>query len=99
MQRFGCVHRIGGDLGDQLDVLQHGQARDEVVELEDETDVFAAIAGQRSLTGANQVVVAEPRLTARRRIETTQDVEQGRLAATGWAEKNKEFALVDLQVN
>ena len=36
-----------GDLGDQRDVLPGGQAGDEVVELEDEADVLAAVAGER----------------------------------------------------
>ena len=40
--------RIGAarDLGDQRDVLARGQARDQVVELEDEADVLAPVAGQ-----------------------------------------------------
>ena len=44
-------HRIGGDLGDQRHVLARGEARDQVVELEDEAHVIAAVAGELSVVG------------------------------------------------
>ena len=41
-ERFLRVHRVARDVGDQRDVLLRGEARDEIVELEDEADRVAA---------------------------------------------------------
>ena len=43
LQRHRGVHGLRRDLGDEGDVLQRGQARDQVVELEDEADVLAPV--------------------------------------------------------
>jgi hypothetical protein len=39
-------HGIAGDLGDDGDVLAGGEARDQIVELEDEADGLAAKGGE-----------------------------------------------------
>ena len=64
LQRFLRLHRIARDLGDERDVLARRQARDEIVELEDEADVLAAVTGQRGVVDGGQIVVA---VDARRR--------------------------------
>ena len=70
-----------GDLGDQGDVLARGQAGDQVVELEHEADVLAAVAGQRGVVGGGQVVVAVADGAGGRHVEPAEDVQQRRLAA------------------
>ena len=49
------------DLGDQRDVLARRQAGNQVVELEDEADVPAAVGGERRLVGVGQVAVVDRR--------------------------------------
>src|SRR5262245_24216432 len=48
-------HRLAADLRDQGDVLAGRQAGDEVVELEDEADVLAAVAGQGCVVVGGQL--------------------------------------------
>ena len=88
-----------GDLGDERHVLARRQARDQVVELEHEADVLAAIAGQLALVGADQVVVAEDDLAGGRRVEPAEDVEQRRLAAAGRAEQHDKFAFANVEID
>jgi len=90
-KRLFRVHRVRRDLGHKDDVLQHGQAWDQIVELEDETDVFAAVAGKRRLVRADKVMIAEPCLSAGGGVEPAKDVEQGGLAAAGRTEQHEEF--------
>ena len=93
--------RIGsrGDLGDQGDVLAGGQAGDQVVELEDEADVLAAVARQGGVVGGGQVVVAVADGAAGGHVQAAEDVEQRRFAAAGRPEQDDELALVQVEVD
>ena len=93
-----CVlrcHGIRGDLGDQGDVFDGGEAGDQVVELEDEADVLAAVGGQRAFVGLRQIGVAIEDAAARRDVEAADDVEERRLAGAGWPEQHDELSLVE----
>ena len=46
-QRFARVQRRLGDVSNHLDIFQRGQRRDQIVELEDEADMFASIVCER----------------------------------------------------
>ena len=82
---------IGDDVRDQGHVLARGEARDQVVELEDEADVFAPVTRQLGLARPTQVMVAPLRRPRRRRIEAAEDVEQCRLAAARRPEQDDEL--------
>ena len=58
LERVGSRHGPGGDIGDQFDVLAGGEAGNQIVELEDESDMFAAVQRQLALVGRGEVVVA-----------------------------------------
>ena len=62
-----------GDLGYERDILQRREARDEIVELEDETDVLAAEASQRNVARRGEVVVEIVDLAAGRHIQARQE--------------------------
>ncbi len=98
IERLLRRHRRHRDVGDERDVLAHGEARDQVVELEDEADVLAPVARQFGLARGGEVVVPPERFTRRRRVESAQDVEQRRLAAARGAEEDDELALADLEI-
>ena len=97
--RLGHRHRVVRDVGHQRHVLGHGQAGNEVVELEHEADVTAPVLGQRRFASRAQVLLAEHDLTGAGGIEPAQDVEQGRLAAAGGAQQHDEFAAGNVQVD
>ena len=92
-------HRVLRDVGDERQVLAHRQARDQVVELEHETDMLAPIGGEFALAGSRQQMVGKAHFPGCWHIEPTQDVEQRRLAAARCAEQHHEFAAVDFQVD
>jgi hypothetical protein len=81
------------------DVLAHGQARNQVVELKHEPDVVAPVARQHRLLGVREIVVAPIRLARRRHVEAAQNVEERRLAAAGRPEQDDELAFADLEVD
>ena len=58
VQRSSGVIGSSDDVGDEGDVLAGGQAGNQVVELEDESDVVAAVSRQRRLVGGRQVAIA-----------------------------------------
>jgi hypothetical protein len=75
-QGLGGRHRRPGDLGDDGDVFQGGERRQEVVELEHEADVVAPIGRPQGVVGAGQVVVVETDAARGRGVEGAEDVEQ-----------------------
>ena len=78
---------------------QHGQARNQIVELKHEADMLAPVARQFGVVGADKVMVAPARLAGGRRVEPAEDVEQRRLAGTGRPEQHDEFAFVDVEID
>ena len=99
IERVPRRHRRFGDLGDQRHVLLGREARDQIVELEYESDMLAPVLRERRLVGARQVDVPVQHLPAGRHVETADDVEQRRLARAGWSEQHDEAAFVEQQVD
>src|SRR3990167_1551178 len=83
----------------QFDILQGGQARDQVVGLEHETDMAAAQFGPADLVQARGGFIVQPVLAAVRRIEQAEDIQQGRLARTGRPHHRQVFAAADPQID
>ena len=98
-QRLLRRHRRGGDVRDQLHVLARRETGDEVVELEHEPDVLAAVAGQLAFVRGGEIVVEEVDLPAGGRVEAAQDVEQRGLAAARRAQDHDELAPAEIQVH
>src|SRR5690606_3847747 len=85
------AHRVGRDFGDELDVLHRGEARYQVVELEDESDVLAPEARERLVIESAQLAALEPELPARGGIEPAQDIEQSGFSAAGRSQQHDEL--------
>ena len=98
-QRLGGIHRPLRDVGDQRHVLERGEGGDQVVELEDEADVFPAEPGQLALVVNGEVVIEKPDGAARRDVEPAEDVEEGGLAAAGGSEEDKELPREEVEVH
>jgi hypothetical protein len=87
------------DLGDHGYVLAGREAGNEVVKLKDEPDMEAAVFGQRPLIGLGQIPAPVRDKAMGRRIEPTQDIEQGRFPAAGRSEQHNQLAGVEFHVN
>ena len=83
----------------QLDVLDRGQRRQQVEELEHEADLAAAQARELGLAQLVDALAVEPDLAGRRAIEAGEEVEQRRLAAPARAHDRDELAALDREVD
>jgi len=74
-------HDIAFELGRDEDVLERGQVRKQVEELEDETDVVAPEPSQPGLAELAEVRAADGHGAGRRPIQPRDEVQHGGLAA------------------
>lgn len=93
------VERMWRDLRDEGDVLACCEARNQIVKLEHESNVFAAKTRQSGFVGIREHVIPKADVSCRGRIQPTEDVEQRGLAAAGRTEQYGEFPLVQLEID
>ena len=74
----------------QLDVFQSGQHRDQVVSLEDETDIVGPPTSDLRLAQVAEVLSVHKYLAARGAIEPGDQVQEGRLARARRAHPGRE---------
>src|SRR5690606_21800674 len=98
-ERLLWRNRIVRDLGDERDVLPRGEARHEVVELENEADVPAPIERELPLRRVREVLAAEQEPARRRAVEPAEDIEERRFAAARRALEHDELALGDREID
>ena len=89
-----CLGQVGQQQR-QLDVLEGGQHRDQVIQLEDEADVPRPPGGQRPLGQTADLGVADPDRAARRPVDPGEQVQQRRLAGARRPHQSHEVAGVD----
>src|SRR5215470_19777745 len=99
-ERQGLVwtHWLVRDLSYQRDVLISGEARDQIVELEDKPDMLPAIGGERAVIEPGQFEVLEEDAAAGRLIEAAHDIEKRRLPAARWAKQHDDLATPNIKV-
>ena len=95
LQCLGGIKRVLADLVCQLHVLKRGQAGDQVIELEHETDVMPAIEGQLSLGELADVFALEQDLAGSAAIHAAEHIQQRGLAGSGRTNHNAQFTLFD----
>src|SRR5439155_18318306 len=78
-------------------VLKGGQVRQQVEELEHETDAIATEAGEPRLPQTAEVGSAHDHAAGRRPVESRNEVEQGRFSAAGRPHDGAELTPVDAQ--
>jgi hypothetical protein len=86
LQRDFGLHRRARDLGDDRDILARGETGNQVVELEHEADVKAAVGGEFALAGAGQVAAGIQDFARGGRIQSAENVQQRRFAAARCAQ-------------
>src|SRR5687767_15360383 len=82
----------------QRDVLQAGQRRQEVKELENEADLVAPNSGQSIVRLSREGFTVDLNVSGRRPVETAEQVEERRLAGAGWTDERHHLAGRDDQV-
>ena len=87
------------DLGNQRDVLARGQAGNQVVELEYETDVFTSITGEHRLPEGTEIVVFIVHRAAGGHIQATEDIQQRGFTAARCSQQNDELTPIQFQVD
>jgi hypothetical protein len=75
------VERTFGNFGDQTDIFQRGQARNQIIELKYESHMLAAETGKLLFNGAGKFVIEIVDLADGWHIESAENVEQRRFAA------------------
>ncbi len=82
----------------QLDVLERGQHRDQVVGLEDEPDVVGAPAGDLGLGEVAQILAVDDDLALGRPVQPRDQVQERGLARSRRSHQGQVFTLGDLEV-
>ncbi len=98
-ERFLGSHRCLGNFGHRGNVFPRGQAGNQVVELEHEADVMAAVTGQFPVIGGTQLHVAITHLARGRHVESAENIEQRRLAGAGGAQHHHQLAGIEIQID
>jgi hypothetical protein len=75
-----------------------GETGHQIVELKDEADVLPAVARELGIGSAREVMVEKAHRAGGRGVESTQDVEERRLAAARCAEQHEELAGAQVEV-
>ena len=86
---------VVGEVLADFDVLLHGQVAHQVVELEDEAQLAAAVFHKVAVSQAGKLGAIDADGPGIRRLQTAHQVEEGRLAAAGRAQQNANLALSD----
>ena len=89
---------VARDLHRHEHVLERGQRRHQMEELEHEADGAAAEAGQRVLTEPGDVGAVDQDLAGRRLVEAGHEANQGRLAAAGRTDDGEPLAGLHVQI-
>ena len=94
--RGGVLRRAPAELGRQLHVLEDGEGRDEVEELEDEAEVVAAEEGPPGGGEAAEAGARHPDLARGGGVDAGHEVEQRALAAAAAAPDRHDLAFGEL---
>jgi hypothetical protein len=95
---FGCPPFHADDQCRHDDVLEHRHALEQVEELEHDADVLAPHQRQTVLVELREILTRDEHLAFVGSVEARDDVEHGRLAATGRAHHRDELAFGDGEV-
>ena len=82
-----------------VEVLVNGQIVEQVITLEDESDLFVAQTGALFRFEVMNGGLAKKVFTVPAVVVHAEDVQQGRFAGPGWAHDGNELALVDFETD
>ncbi|MCO4251583.1 hypothetical protein NG697_16840 [Pseudarthrobacter sp. MDT3-26] len=96
---LGLPSGNAGKFGWNHDILQDGQALDQVEELKDKADPLAPMPRQGGLAGLTHVNPAHFHPARGGPVQAGDQVEQGRFTTARWTDDGGELAPFDVQVN
>ena len=94
VQGVGRVEMVGADLRREFDVLQCGQIRHEIVELEDESDVHPPVGYEVAFAQSGDVAAADDHAPGGGGVHAAKDVQRRGLARARLPEDHRQFASV-----
>ena len=97
--RFGLSRRQAGHPRRQAHVFQRVQFRQQIIGLEDETDLLVAEAGQIPARKRGQVPAAQPNFASSGNIQAAQQVQQRAFARAGGPAQCQKIAPVEFHVH
>jgi hypothetical protein len=86
------------DTEGHLDVLERRELRQQVVQLEDETDVPVAVGGEPARVAGEDLLATKEQSAGVRGVETAEAVQEGRLADARVADDRHGLPFADFQV-
>src|SRR5262245_45725174 len=92
------LHGIIRNLGNERHVFVSGQARDQIVELKNESHRFATIGGQGSIIESAELDIFEEELAFSGAVESAHNVQKSRLTASRRTEQHDHLAGRDFQI-
>ena len=96
---FGGFLRRACNVGGYHNILQSRELRQQLVELEDEADVAIAEVGQLLLGEGGYVDRIDVHRTAVGAVQRADDLQQGGLASSTWADDADYLATIYVEVN
>lgn len=92
------IHWIPGDFGHQLDILSGAEAWHQIVELKNEADPIAPVAGKFAIAQGARIRRLEHHRAGTGPVPPPKEVDQRRLAAAGGAEQHHQLPGCNLQI-
>lgn len=80
-----------GNFRHERHVLESSEAGNEIVELKDETHMLPPETGEARIVRLEQPMIAKAHVSGGGNIETSQDIEEGRFAASRRPQENNKF--------
>ena len=93
------IQRVAADLGGQLHIFPRGQVLHEVIKLEHEAHIIAAVSGQPLFIKAADLLAVQQDGALVAGIHASQHIQHGGFARTGRAEDYAELPLLDLKAH
>ena len=94
-----CIRDSAADQQGQDGIEQHIVFGDELILLENETDLLIADLGQLGVVGFVNSMAVQKIFAAIRRIHTADNIHQGGFAGTRGTEDGEEFSFLDGEVD
>jgi hypothetical protein len=91
--------RVAVEPAGQLDILDDGQVRQQIEELENHSDLPAAIENELVLRQTTDLASGDPDLAGGRAVDAPEEVKESRLPTAGRADQGQKLAADDLQVH
>ena len=92
-EHLGRIQRVAADLRGKLHIFQGRQVGNQIVELENKSNIIAAVGGQLALVERRNLLAVQDDFAAGRRVHAAENIQKGRFACAGGADNDTDFSL------